>query len=528
MAILDVHGRPIEMAALPEPQSARITRYMRPWIDPALGRLAPREVASRLRAADDGDLWAQHRLFADMEDRDAHIAAEMQKRSLAVARLPWTLEAPPEASAAEQDACQGCLELLTSGSDALEDAIVDLLGAVGHGFVAIELSWQKRGSMWLPRLLPRPQEWFMSSGDGREILLADDGGLGQALRPFGWIMHQPRRPKTGYLARGGMYRALVWPFVYKSYAVGDFAEFLETYGLPFVIGKYGRDASEDDKARLLAAVSALSHDARAIMPVEMQLEIHKLTASGDGGPHLAMINWADAAISRAIVGQTLSATASGTGLGSGVADLQGEVRRDIRDADARQLAGTLTRDLIWPLCALNFGLGDARRCPRLVFDCSHTEDITTYADALPKLVNIGLAIPARWAARQLGIPEPQGDEPVLGPLAQPGAAPMKAALVARNGGTALLKGGDYSGAEDDPTPVSAMAERLDTEAAPAWETLIAAIMTMVDEAQSLQQLRDQLLGAFGDLDAGQLADVMAMAMAAAHLAGRYQVDVDSG
>jgi phage gp29-like protein len=105
---------------------------------------------------------------------------------------------------------------------------------------------------------------------------------------------------------------------------------------------------------------------------------------------------------------------------------------------------------------------------------------------------------------------------------------MKAALVARNGSTALLKGGDYSGAADDPTPVSAMAERLDTEAAPAWEALIAAIMTMVDEAKSLQQLRDQLLGAFGDLDAGKLADVMAMAMAAAHLAGRYQVDVDSG
>ena len=528
MAILDSHGRPIEMATLPEPQSARITRYLRPWIDPALRRLTPHEVASRLRAADDGDLWAQHRLFADMEDRDAHIAAEMQKRSLAVARLPWTLEAPPDANAAEKNATAGCLELITSGIDALEDAVVDLLGAVGHGFMAIELSWQKIGDMWQPQLLPRPQEWFMASSDGRQILLADDGGLGQALRPFGWIVHQPRRPKTGYLARGGMYRALVWPFVYKSYAVGDFAEFLETYGLPFVIGKYGREASEDDKARLLSAVSALAHDARAIMPVEMKLEIHKLAASGDGGPHLAMIEWADAAISRAIVGQTLSATARSTGLGSGVADLHGEVRRDIRDADARQLAGTLTRDLIWPLCALNFGLGDAMRCPRLVFDCSQTEDITTYADALPKLVNIGLAIPSRWAARQLGIPEPQGDEPILGPLTQPGTAPLGAALVACNGSTAHLKGGDYSGAADDPTPVSAMVERLDTEAAPAWETMIDTIKAMVDEAKSLEQLRDQLLGAYGDLDAGKLADVMAMATAAAHLAGRYQVDVDSG
>lgn len=531
MAILDAYGKPIQTQQLPEPQTARIARHARPWIDPALVKLTPREVAGRLAAADDGDLAAQHRLFADMEDRDATIAAAMQQRALAVARLPWRIEPPPQADAREKKAAEAAEELIRAGIDALEDTLIDLMAAAGHGFAAVEIAWQRRGGLWLPDLYPRPQEWFGMADDRRSLVLSDDSGRGQPLRPFGWMLHQPRRPKAGYLARGGLYRALVWPFVYKSYAVGDFAEFLETYGLPFVVGKYGREATEEDKTRLLSAVASLAHDARAIMPLEMQLEIHKIAGSGDGAPHLAMIRWADEAIARCVLGQTLSTEARSTGLGSGVADLHAQVREDIRDADARQLAATLTRDLVWPVAALNHGLTDPRRAPRLVFDLSETEDIGTWAEALPKLAAIGLPIPSRWAAEKLGIPQPVDGEPVLGAVAAPEQAAQTAALAADGAGSVACnadKGADYTGPEDDPTPVSAMVERLEQEAAPAWGGIMDAVRALVEEADSLEALRDGLLAAYGDLPGDRLAEVMALAFAAAELAGRYHVEVESG
>ena len=404
--IVDSYGLPIRQAELHEPQTARVARYSRPLHDSALRGLKPRDVARMLSDADAGDLTAQARLFADMEDRDAAIGSARDQRALAVASLPWKIEAPANASRAEARAAAEVGELIAGGIDALEDAIVALLDAVGYGYSLIEIVWRRDGGLWLPDLYPRPHAWFAVADDGRDLHLALDAGS-EPLRPFGWIRHQPRLPRAGYIGRGGVYRALVWPFVYKSYAIGDFAEFIETFGLPFVIGKYGREASEDDKSRLLHAVAALAHNARAIMPLEMQLEVQRVTASGADSPHLAMVRWADEAIARAILGQTLTTEARSTGLGSGVADLQGEVRRDIRDADARQLAATLTRDLVWPLCALNFGLTDPRRCPRLVFDAAETEDIETYAKAIPALAAAGVQIPVSWVRAKLGIFDPK-------------------------------------------------------------------------------------------------------------------------
>jgi phage gp29-like protein len=68
---------------------------------------------------------------------------------------------------------------------------------------------------------------------------------------------------------------------------------------------------------------------------------------------------------------------------------------------------------------------------------------------------------------------------------------------------------------------------MDTEAAPAWVEIMDGIKRIVDEAQSLEQLRDALLAVYGDLSTDRLAEVMAMGFAAADLAGRFDVRQES-
>lgn len=545
MPILDAYGNPIPaQPELRSAQTARVASYARPWHESALAGLKPRDVALRLHEADGGSLRAQALLFADMADRDPIIGAAMQQRALAVARLPWKVEAPPNPSAAETRAAEGVADMLAGAMDALEDVIVALMDAVGHGYSAVEIEWQRSAGAWIPDLYPRPHDWFVQAIDGRSIELQTDAGQ-EPLRPFGWIMHQPRLARAGYQGRGGVYRALVWPFVYKSFAVGDFAEFLETFGLPFVVGKYGREASEDDKTRLLQAVSALSHSARAIMPLEMQLEVQRVASAGSESPHLAMVQWADDAIARAILGQTLSMQAKSTGLGSGVADLQSQVRADLRDADARQLAGTLTRELLWPLAALNFGASDPRRGPRLVFDVAETEDIATYAQAIPQLAAAGVQIPVSWVRQKLGIPAAADGEPVVGaaaavqlvpqpaPVAAGSATPhvaiatRRVALQANPQPGAAPDPAAWSSPQDDPTPVSLQTAQLEAEAAPAWSSMLDGVRAIVAQAQSLPALREQLLAAYGGLPTEQLAAVMAMAQCAAQLAGMHDVHAEA-
>jgi phage gp29-like protein len=383
------------------------------------------------------------------------------------------------------------------------------------------------GKEWLPVFHPRPQTWFQLSLDRRELLLKNGTGDGEPLISFGWIMHQHRLAKTGYLGRIGLARVLIWPFMYKFYAAADFAEFLETYGLPIITGKYHSGASPTDKATLMRAVTRLGHDARAIMPKEMELEIAKVTASGDGDPHLKMIDWSERSQSKGILGQTLSAEAHATGMGSGVAALHGEVRHDILISDARRIANTLTRDLVYPLLTLNGQGGDTlRRCPRWTFDTSQGEDIKNYAEALPKLVGVGMRIPTAWAQGKLKIPLPEDEKEeiltvasppdVLNPELRP--EPGKETPPKKESGAALK-----AAPSAQPDVLTAAVDRLTRESAPIMEGWLRQIEAMLETAESLEEFQARLKAAYPALDTRVLADKLATAMTAMNLAGRSDV-----
>ncbi|RWE47483.1 MAG: DUF935 family protein, partial [Mesorhizobium sp.] len=64
------------------------------------------------------------------------------------------------------------------------------------------------------------------------------------------------------------------------------------------------------------------------------------------------------------------------------------VREDIEKADARQLAGTLNRDLSRPLVDLNHG--PQKKYPRILIGRPEQIDITALVTNVAKLVPLGL------------------------------------------------------------------------------------------------------------------------------------------
>ncbi len=526
--ILDQYGNPIDTGALKEPQTARIAALSYELVQSQLEGLTPAGAARILRDADQGDIVAQHRLFDDMYDRDAHLRCEMDKRTSAPLTLDWDIAPPANATPAEKAAADWVKETLRDVVDDLEDVLLAMMDGVGHGFSPIELEWQRDGNVWLPTFHPRPQTWFKTDMARRELLLAN-GGLGEAPIPMGWILHIHRKVKTGYLGRAGLLRAVVWSFLYKAYSIGDFAEFLEIYGLPMIVGKYMPGAGPEEKASLLRAVAALGRDARAIMPDGMAIEVQKVVSGGGtGNPHLDMVDWADRAQSKAILGQVLSSEAKATGMGSGVADLHGEVRRDIRNSDAKQIAATLTRDLVYPLIAFNRpGVDGLHRCPRFVFDLGEGEDLKLYAEALPALAAGGLRIPVEWVHDKLRIPQAADGDPTFSAPPSPagggaggeGATPAapKAANLA-----ALAAEAQDTDAQD------IQAARLTAAAAPLMADKLAQIEAMIEAADSLEALRANLLAAYPDLSRGEMAKLLAQAFQAEALAGVADVQGETG
>jgi phage gp29-like protein len=212
-------------------------------------------------------------------------------------------------------------------------------------------------------------------------------------------------------------RQLVWPYIFKTYSIGDLAEFLEIYGLPIRVGTYPAQATKEEKATLLKPVAALGHDAAGIIPEGMVVDF-KEPADGKQEPFMAMIELMERTESKVILGATLTSQADGKSSTNALGVVHNEVRLDILASDARQIASSLTRDLVYPIGVLNGLITDPRRRPRFVFDVQEEEDFKTMAEALKVvIVDMGVKVPASWAYEQLRIPVPAEGEDIIEPPA---------------------------------------------------------------------------------------------------------------
>jgi len=517
--ILDASGNPIKRAELVEPQTSKLAQLHREFASHPSRGLTPLKLARILDAAEQGDTRSQHELFLDMEEKDAHIYAEMGKRKRALLTVDWDIVPPRNASATERKLAGYAKELIQDVPN-FEDVILDALDGIGHGFSCQEIEWELLGSEWLPKEIShRPQGWFQTDRETHtEIRLRDNSLDGQALQPFGWITHT-HKAKSGYIARCGLHRVLCWPYLFKNYSVGDLAEFLEIYGLPLRLGKYQAGASDEEKSTLLRAVMSIGHDAAGIIPEGMAIEFQE-AAKGASDPFMAMIDWVEKSQSKAILGGTLTSQADGKSSTNALGNVHNEVRHDLMVSDAAQLAGTLTRDLVYPLLALNKGgVDDRRRLPRFKFMFDDGEDLGVLAEALPKLVGVGMQIPAAWAHERAGIPEAEEGAVVLGvPKPAENTGALKIALAALNAKGAKVE------LFPDQEALDAMIEYiapdiLQGQAVAALKPVLELIAASADYAEVHAALSE----IFPAMDTQQLEETLARAMFVAGVWGKLNV-----
>lgn len=417
-------------------ENRSMTAYGAEFEHPAIG-LTPLKVHALLTQAEAGNMNAMLALFEDMEERDLHLLAEMSKRKRTVAKLDWSIKAPKNADANEQKYTEVISELMGIIEN-FEDIITDSLDAIGKGFSCHELHWVREGNVWLINDMQWhvPQRFTIDPFNQRKLLLAGNGlGDDEPLWENAWLVHT-HKAKSGYLVRGGLHRALVWSYVFKNYSVRDLAEFLEIYGLPLRLGTYPAGATDGEKLTLLRAVMEIGHRAAGIIPQGMMIDF-KEAAKGSSDPFMDMIKWCEMSQSKAILGGTLTSQADGKSSTNALGKVHDDTRIEIRDSDAKQLASSISRDVIGALMRINYPNVSPRRYPKFVFDLAETEDIGVYSEALPKLVGIGMQIPAPWAHKRLGIPMVSGDEPVLS-MAQANQPTNQAPLTAQLPAVAML------------------------------------------------------------------------------------------
>ncbi|WP_123010006.1 phage portal protein family protein, partial [Escherichia coli] len=114
--------------------------------------------------------------------------------------------------------------------------------------------------------------------------------------------------RSGFLGSSGLFRVLVWPYLFKNFALRDMAEFLEIYGLPARIAYYAQGTSDEDRDNILEALVNLGHEAVAALPQGNEIEF-KEAASGGPEAFMSMVEWAERTTSKVILGSTLTSQA---------------------------------------------------------------------------------------------------------------------------------------------------------------------------------------------------------------------------
>lgn len=511
--LLDQYGRPVETAKLvtmlAEPGMIGVRQV---WSPSVASGLTPQRLAGILRACDTGDLDQFLVLAEEMEERDMHYFSVLGTRKRVISGVVPKVVAAGESAREVEIADAVRAEI--AGHDGFADLVEALLDALGKSFSVVEIDWQRSASRWrIGRFIHRDPRFFVFDRERREeirLKTATAPWDGEALPPFKFLTHRMAL-KSGLTFRGGLARMVSFGWMCKQFTLKDWMAFMETYGLPMRLGRYGPEATAEDVRKLFQAVASIGSDAAAVLPKSMDIDFQEPNRVSGDNVFINLARYIDEQVSKGVLGQTMT---SDNGSSQAQATVHDGVRHDIAAADARAVSATINRDLVRAFVDLNFGVQEVY--PRLVIEVPEPEDTKLLIDNAVALMGAGVRFKAAELRGKLGFSDPEeGDEVVGGaPAAAPPVPPARnraahSLALNREQGEDLL-----TGTLDDMLS--------------DWEEVAggmeAAIAGAIDGADSYEAVLDRLPQALRQMPTAVLIDTLVKGMFKARAIGDAQDD----
>jgi phage gp29-like protein len=356
-----------------------------PELPSLLRHITPQRILEVIDAAEAGDTRDLFALYRDMIASDTQIQSDFVKRKAAVLGDAMNLtpfDKKLDADNKTKELCWGLLE-----KSFFTKAVSHLLDATLFPVSVLEKIYGPGDAspFDVVTLIPVPYQLLDLSKGTVKIFDTDDQGrvlnTSHDADPARYIIHRGHvmpTPDTW----GGPARSLLFWWLLRSMNRNWWSQFLERYGQPFLKGKY---ASKDDRQVLERAFRLAQKLGGIVISSKTEAEIVQ-AANISGDHYKSFIECCNLEISKLIVGQTLSSTPAATGLGSGVAYLQGQVRGDLRRMDIQLLSNTLRGQLFAPFCAINNYSGAA---PLLLFGTQTAEQSLALIATVKELAAAG-------------------------------------------------------------------------------------------------------------------------------------------
>jgi phage gp29-like protein len=476
--------------------------------------LSAERVHSAITQAEAGDTRELFSIYRDVLIADSHLQSVVETRLLAVIGdepmvSPVDKNKPEDVAAAE--AIKAAIDRLPDFLGLCRDLLWGAIWPVSivertykpAGLPGLEYDWGE--------ILAVPDHLLRWTRGVIEVELVDP----QSRRPAGQFVElDPARYIThkGHLLKtadnwGGPMRALSWWFFLKVMDREWWVRFLDKFGTPFMVGKF--DKADDKSRQVLERAFALATKVGGVaVNKETTIELLKAGTGDSAGSFENFYRICDDAIARRVLGQTLSSTASATGIGGGASGIQSEVRGDIAAFDKKRLAQTLRTQLFKPWLRLNKFTGAP---PRIAFGGEEAEENSTTATVLKDLKAAGVRISDKSLpilSQRVGL-ELERD-PAAGELA-PGAEPGTAGAPGLPGVRTL------SAPLEIPTPenaTSSISRRAAAMISQAYRGTLAPAREILLTSSTPEEAERRLLAAFGDWDPTRAAEVIESAFAA--------------
>lgn len=460
--------------------------------------------------------------------RNAKLRSVMTTRVLAVTGLPRVVEAGGK-KLKDKKAAQACQELVNTPH--FKQLLRHLMWGKYFGWQGAQTMYGDGTTFWpITSFKLMPPDWFAFDPADHEtpmLLPAEVGQKPTYLEPAGkFVFHTPQLlPGSPYL--NGLAYTAVFYAVLGLITLDGGNQFVELFGQPLRIGKYppgeGGEAAEKARKTLRRALEGLGRDSWAMLPDTMKVEfINDATTSGGADVHEKWSRYLDELLAQLVLGASLSSGTGNTGSGGsqGLGVVHNELRADLMRSDAEELADTIVRDVFTVFVRWNFG--DDVAIPTFRLHIEEAEDVTALADAVAKLVPLGLKVSQEELRDRLGLSTPADDEDILGlatpaepadaePTTQENSARARARFAAEQAGDELDSLLDGYLADDGYTRAEA--------------ELNEQLLSAISDAKTADDLVETLAKFTGNANVDGMRDHLAGLMLSARAAGEAGADI---
>lgn len=324
---------------------------------------------------------------------DDQVKATFQQRQLAIVSREWEV-LPGGDKRIDRQAADFLRETL---DELAWDSVTEkMMYGVFYGFGIAECLWARDGDrVTLPEIKVRNRRRFKFGNDNQPRLITLDKPLGEKLPDQKFWAFSTGADNDDAPYGLGLAHWLYWPVFFKRHGVKFWMIFLDKFGMPTPVGKYGPNASAQDQKKLLEACAAIQTDTGVIIPEGMLIELLEASRSGTA-EYGSLYDKMDAAISKVVLSQTMT---TDPGSSRSQAEVHMDVRADVVKSDSDLINGSFNRTVVRWLTDWNF---PGAAYPKVWRKLEEEEDTNARADRDKTLFDMGFRLKAETVERVYG------------------------------------------------------------------------------------------------------------------------------